>query len=114
MKKHNYSIDPPGQEPTRYGENIFRANEADTIKPEDNCKEIIVKKFYEAEKPLYNYSKPIYNSKYAHFINIVWAGTERIGCVADDILLFCVYDPPGNVATEFEENVHKWIGPDYG
>jgi uncharacterized protein YkwD len=57
----------------------------------------------------YNFKRATFGMDTGHFTQLVWAGTSRVGCGRSackgmDIVV-CNYDPPGNVATMFDDNV---------
>ncbi|KAF2762632.1 PR-1-like protein [Pseudovirgaria hyperparasitica] len=53
-----------------------------------------------------------------HFTQVVWSGSERLGCYTADcrktpfgfFLTVCNYEPVGNVRGQYKKNVHKAIG----
>lgn len=60
----------------------------------------------------YDFSNPGYSSSTGHFTQMVWKGSNVLGCgVADcssaglGIYLVCQYQPPGNYIGEFQNNV---------
>ena len=47
-----------------------------------------------------------------HFTQVVWAGTEKLGCGVSGSYMVCRYEPAGNVLGEFFENViptEAWV-----
>ncbi|KZF26843.1 PR-1-like protein [Xylona heveae TC161] len=71
------------------------------------------------ERSDYNYNKPGFSEKTGHFTQLVWAATKSVGCGrkscssgsksdgANGWIIVCEYWPPGNVAGEYQQNVHK-------
>ena len=58
----------------------------------------------------YNYNKPKYKYKIEQFTQLVWKGSNEIGCGAACIneskcYVSCNYYPPGNIIGEFQNNV---------
>jgi len=90
----------PGNHP--YGENIWSgtAERFPTRK--------VVEAWY-AEGKRYNYKRPGYSRGTARFTQLVWHGSQRYGCATATCkrttYWVCLYDPPGNVDGQFEENV---------
>mmetsp|Transcript_13750 Transcript_13750/g.26382 ORF Transcript_13750/g.26382 Transcript_13750/m.26382 type:complete len:409 (-) Transcript_13750:139-1365(-) len=65
--------------------------------------------WYEEEE-LYNYNNPGFSSATGHFTQVVWKGTENLGCAIATCsngrkIYSCNYDPPGNYRGRYEENV---------
>ncbi|KAN0063600.1 sterol-binding protein [Thecaphora frezii] len=70
----------------------------------------------------YDFRKPGFSATTAHFSQVIWQGTKEVGCVKvacpmsqvnDDPglqgtgeMVWCVYDPAGNVIDGFKENVY--------
>ncbi|CEP64176.1 CAP domain-containing protein LALA0_S10e04148g [Lachancea lanzarotensis] len=63
------------------------------------------------EFKLYNYNKPGFSEKTGHFTQLVWKSTTQMGCAYVDCgdyygqYTICNYDPPGNVAGQYQLNV---------
>ena len=54
----------------------------------------------------YDYNKPGLSANTAHFTQVVWKDTEKIGCgVAGGKYVVCRYYPSGNYKGRFENNV---------
>jgi len=57
----------------------------------------------------YDYSDSDFNDSTGHFTQVVWKGTQQIGCYlqncGDNNYLMCEYYPPGNMQGAFTENV---------
>ena len=95
-------------EHTQYGENICMgfATVYDCIMAWYN--ESVLYRYYENE--------PVpFNTQWGHFTQIVWNQTTSIGCAIrqdcpNGAIIFCLYDPPGNVIGQFSKNVFK---PEY-
>lgn len=85
-----------------YGENLA-AGTAGTLSPE-----AVVEMWY-GESSRYRYRNARFSMQTGHFTQVVWVGTERVGCGAttcDGLDVFvCNYDPPGNVEGGFAQNV---------
>lgn len=87
---------------TRYGENLAMgttgALDAETI----------VGMWY-GEVSAYDFRHGGFGMDTGHFTQLVWRATERLGCGRATCrgmdIVVCNYDPPGNVETEFAENV---------
>lgn len=87
---------------SRYGENLFMAS-AGTHAPSD------VVGVWVDEREGYRFSRGGFSMETGHFTQVVWRGTERVGCAmvtCDGMDLWvCNYDPPGNVRGAYDENV---------
>ncbi|SCU98324.1 LADA_0H12200g1_1 [Lachancea dasiensis] len=65
------------------------------------------------EYKLYDYEKPGFSEKTGHFTQLVWEATTEIGCAYIDCgdyygqYTICNYNPPGNVAGQYQDNVKK-------
>lgn len=65
----------------------------------------------------YDYNKPGFSMATGHFTQVVWKSSKRIGCAwntnacksngVNFYNLVCEYDPPGNYANKFKENVPR-------
>lgn len=59
----------------------------------------------------YDYSNPVHQGRTAHFTQLVWKDTKNVGCAyktcGGDLYnyIVCEYDPAGNWAGEFADNV---------
>ena len=89
----------------KYGENLY------SCYPSGRCLngEKASEKWYSEVKD-YNYNNPNYKDKIGHFTQLVWKGSNEIGCGAacnnDNICyVTCNYYPPGNIIGEFQDNV---------
>jgi hypothetical protein len=64
-----------------------------------------------SEAPLYNYDQPGYTKNTAHFFQIVWKDTEKLGIGFDfaregcKMYVVAQYGPPGNYVFDFSNNV---------
>lgn len=63
------------------------------------------------EVELYDYNDPGFSESTGHFTQLVWNNTRSVGCAVKDCgsyfgqYLVCEYDPPGNVAGGYDDNV---------
>lgn len=63
------------------------------------------------EVKFYNYQKPGFSEKTGHFTQLVWKSSIHLGCARIDCgdyygqYTICSYDPPGNVAGQYQDNV---------
>ncbi|CAH8518144.1 unnamed protein product [Schistosoma bovis] len=87
---------------------------------EHNCKDLIEHWYQESEKYKFN-SEPDSIQGIGNFTQIVWSSSERIGVgIASQsyksgedlhkdskLILVCLYHPPGNVTSQFQNNVKK-------
>jgi len=88
-----------------YGENLFAG-------PSDM--EEAVQGWYD-EVEDYDFNNQGFSGSTGHFTQVVWKGTERLGCAISTCpeggpspgrkIYVCQYSPPGNVNNRFEENV---------
>jgi uncharacterized protein YkwD len=85
-----------------YGENLAAAT------PGSLANEDVVGLWY-AERERYRFDHPGFRSETGHFTQLVWRGTQHIGCgvaSCDAMQVWvCNYDPPGNVEGEYQKNV---------
>lgn len=95
---------PKGHSKTANGENL--AMSSGPLTPTQ-----VVKLWYE-EVSLYDYSKPTFSPRTGHFTQVVWQGSQELGCglVTDckgrmSHIWVCHYNPPGNVQGVFDGNV---------
>jgi hypothetical protein len=87
-----------------YGENLYASGSKPN--PPNSSPQDVVSSWY-SEKANYNYGANTCSGVCGHYTQVVWAGTERVGCGvatcpanADGWLYevwVCDYDPPGNV-----------------
>lgn len=63
--------------------------------------------WYETEIDDYDYNNPGFSFGAGHFTQIVWVGTEKVGCAEVGEYTTCRYYPPGNIntAAHFRANV---------
>lgn len=62
------------------------------------------------ERRLYDFSNPGFSMKTGHFTQVVWRGTQALGCATvrcgDQAELWvCNYSPPGNMRGQYQINV---------
>jgi pathogenesis-related protein 1 len=85
-----------------YGENLA-AGTAGTLSPAD-----VVDMWY-AEGSQYRYPNGGFSMDTGHFTQLVWRGSESLGCGVSHCggldVWVCNYDPPGNVEGEYRTNV---------
>lgn len=59
----------------------------------------------------YSYDRPGFSMQTGHFTQVVWKGTQQVGCGMSQCkgmdVWVCEYDPPGNWDGQFKENVPK-------
>uniref|UniRef100_A0A1B6CI62 SCP domain-containing protein n=1 Tax=Clastoptera arizonana TaxID=38151 RepID=A0A1B6CI62_9HEMI len=89
---------------TEYGENLYLGTYSDSFNGQS-----VVDLFYkEISDYTFGQSNPD-NSSTGHFTQVVWASTLYLGvgmALQDtNIIVVCQYDPPGNVAGQYDENV---------
>jgi uncharacterized protein YkwD len=57
----------------------------------------------------YSFRRPGFSMRSGHFTQLVWVGTERLGCGTTECngltIWVCNYDPPGNVEGQYPSNV---------
>eukprot|EP00116_Pleurobrachia_bachei_P017247 sb/3477509/ len=98
----------PSRPPNRYGENLA----VSWGTPASDVPAQSVDDWYN-EIDSYNWNSPGYSSSVGHFTQLIWKGTEKLGCSVTDasenasgwIYTCCQYYPAGNVQGEFEDNV---------
>ena len=90
----------------KYGENLYYcyASYGICVTGEDASQ-----RWYD-EVSQYNFNKPGFSSGTGHFTQLVWKGSTQIGCGAacnnkNKCYVTCNYYPPGNVLSQFEQNV---------
>lgn len=89
----------------RFGENLayFRP-------PGALSQEKVAEEWYR-EIEHYNFKRPGFSMEAGHFTQLVWVGTQRIGCSSVECgggeLWVCNYDPPGNMEGDFDRNVRR-------
>jgi pathogenesis-related protein 1 len=85
-----------------YGENLAAGTEG-TLSPED-----VVEMWYR-EVSGYRFRSGGFSMETGHFTQLVWVGSQHIGCGATTCggldVWVCNYDPPGNVEGQYRENV---------
>jgi uncharacterized protein YkwD len=88
-----------------YGENLayFRPPGALT-------QEQVAEEWYR-EIEHYNFKRPGFSMVAGHFTQLVWVGTQRVGCSSVECgggeLWVCNYDPPGNMEGDYDANVRR-------
>jgi uncharacterized protein YkwD len=91
-----------GHSGTRHGENLAAGTQG-SLGPEDAAR-----MWYE-EVAKYDFKKGRFSMDTGHFTQVVWKGTQRLGCGTARCkgleIFVCQYDPPGNVQGEFQRNV---------
>ena len=87
---------------TEYGENISGGSPS-TQSPDQ------VANLWYRENAGYNFASGGFSMTTGHFTQLVWRGSQRLGCGAascgDLRVWVCNYDPPGNMQGDFKENV---------
>jgi len=57
----------------------------------------------------YSFAKPAFSTQTGHFTQVVWRGTQRLGCAMTQCkgmdIWVCEYDPPGNWEGRYREHV---------
>uniref|UniRef100_V5H8I7 Putative scp gapr-1 like scp-like extracellular protein n=2 Tax=Ixodes ricinus TaxID=34613 RepID=V5H8I7_IXORI len=89
------------------GENIYWMTYAK--KPYSQYAPKAVKYWYD-ENIYYNYQTGGYSQHTAHFTQMVWKSTTRVGCAyavstSSTIFVVCKYSPQGNIPHEYQSNV---------
>jgi uncharacterized protein YkwD len=61
------------------------------------------------ERKAYDFAHPGFGMRTGHFTQVVWKGSQRLGCgtatCGDMQVWVCNYDPPGNMEEDFADNV---------
>ncbi|KAB2898748.1 MAG: hypothetical protein F9K40_11070 [Kofleriaceae bacterium] len=87
---------------TRYGENLA-AGTSGALDPARTTE------MWYREVDKYDWKKGGFSMETGHFTQVVWAGTQRIGCGMTTCkgldVIVCNYDPPGNVHGQYAANV---------
>lgn len=87
----------------KYGENLSYLSPAGIGRPA-----AITRGWYDEVRD-YDFSKPGFAFNTGHFTQVVWRGTERLGCgvaqCANAEIWVCNYDPPGNWRGMYREQV---------
>ncbi|XP_055859285.1 Golgi-associated plant pathogenesis-related protein 1-like [Episyrphus balteatus] len=90
----------------KYGENLYMCSGFSI----DGRK--AVESWYN-EINLYNYRRPGFSMKTGHFTQVIWKETRELGVGVEirgnSTWVVANYDPPGNVATCYEENVPRLL-----
>ena len=86
-----------------YGENLSFFAPAGSSRPDD-----VATGWYN-EVSAYDFTKGEFGFDTGHFTQVVWRGTKSLGCGQSECnggeLWVCNYDPPGNMAGAFKQNV---------
>ncbi|GAA5994609.1 uncharacterized protein JCM10292_002165 [Rhodotorula paludigena] len=99
----------------KYGENLFMTAGSDMTETSTYDASLGVKSWNDEEK-MYDYNNPGFAHDTGHFTQTVWKDTQRVGChlrMCQGMMdgypwtayLVCEYDPPGNFADRFRDNV---------
>uniref|UniRef100_A0A0N4ZLS3 SCP domain-containing protein n=1 Tax=Parastrongyloides trichosuri TaxID=131310 RepID=A0A0N4ZLS3_PARTI len=84
-----------------YGENLAWVSD-------ESIADTSVKMWYD-ENADYDYSSPGFSGDTGHFTQLVWKGSQKVGCGiasgSGGVYTVCQYKPPGNYEGEFEDNV---------
>jgi pathogenesis-related protein 1 len=87
---------------TQYGENLSGGS-AGTQTPAE------VANVWYRENGSYNFAVGGFSMRSGHFTQVVWRGSQRLGCASaacgDLRVWVCNYDPPGNMEGDFQRNV---------
>ncbi len=87
----------------KYGENLFFMGPAGVATGAD-----AVDDWYSEVKD-YDFSRPGFGMNTGHFTQVVWRGTQQVGCgtarCSGGDIWVCNYYPPGNVLGQFPANV---------
>ena len=61
------------------------------------------------ERAGYDFRGGAFSMETGHFTQVVWKGTQRLGCASATCarmqVWVCNYDPPGNMQGDFQRNV---------
>ncbi|KID74505.1 Protein PRY2 [Metarhizium brunneum] len=65
-----------------------------------------------SERKKYNFDNGGFSKDTGHFTQVVWKGTENVGCGQKScsglgVYVVCNYDPPGNYNNDYQNNVLK-------
>ena len=93
-----------------YGENLAfysGSNPQQTIDTLEGTGYATEQWYNEIDTPGYDFENPGYNTNpgTGHFTQVVWKGSERLGCGVSGSYLVCRYEPAGNYLGEFHDNV---------
>ena len=93
-----------------YGENLAFYSSSDpqtTIDTLEGTGYATEQWYNEITTPGYDFENPGYNTNpgTGHFTQVVWKGSERLGCGVSGSVLVCRYEPAGNFLGEFAANV---------
>jgi uncharacterized protein YkwD len=85
-----------------YGENLAAGTSGSL-----NAEAVVA--MWHREVSEYDFARGGFSMQTGHFTQVVWRGTERVGCgtaTCNGLDLFvCNYDPPGNVQGQYRQNV---------
>jgi uncharacterized protein YkwD len=99
LKANNCAFEHSGG---NYGENLA-AGTTGYMGPEE-----VVKMWYEEIKD-YDFNNPGFAMNTGHFTQVVWRGTQQVGCGMVQCkgldVWVCEYDPPGNWEGQYRDNV---------
>jgi glioma pathogenesis-related protein 2 len=92
-----------------YGENLYWGGNSQNVA--GNCQSAIDSWYREVGQ--YNYSKPGFSIATGHFTQLVWKGSNEVGCARAfgkgskwyETYVVCNYKPVGNVQGQFPQNV---------
>lgn len=107
--QHLVTIDKMEHRPdNKFGENVFWVGASSPIKVDDALARRAVDAWYN-EITDYNFNNPGFSMGTGHFTQVVWKSSKSVGCgcAPKDNSMYCTcnYDPPGNIAGQFEANV---------
>jgi uncharacterized protein YkwD len=94
----------------KYGENLYYASSSSTISA--TAAAVGAADSWYGESAHYRYGSG-FSPAIGHFTQLVWKGSVRLGCgmarasdgANNTVYVVCSYDPPGNFAGEFRQNV---------